>query len=100
MSKGPDPINEKLLLEQAGFIRALSRTLVPSEGFAEDLGQEACLAAIEHPPKQGPARRSWLRRVLRNKAGCFEISGTDHITQVTAWHPDYTPQTVLRDESR
>ena len=67
MSKGPDPINEKLLLEQAGFIRALSRTLVQAEGLAEDLGQEAYLAALEHPPKQQSALRSWLRRVLHNK---------------------------------
>ena len=106
MSKVPYPINEKLLLEQAGFIRALSRSLVQAEGLAEDLGQEAYLAALEHPPKQQSALRSWLRRVLHNKVHTEHRSKSrrehcerEAVRSSDAPRPESSTRTVRRDHS-
>ena len=55
------------LLAHAGFLRALARSLLLDEGQAEDVVQEAYLAAIHRPPPAGGAR-SWLAAVTRNLA--------------------------------
>lgn len=62
------PIPERLLLEQAAFLRALARRLVQDPGEAEDLVQETWVRALERPPRRAGALRSWLARVLRNLA--------------------------------
>jgi RNA polymerase sigma-70 factor (ECF subfamily) len=55
------------LLEHAGFLRALARSLLLDEGQAEDVVQEAYLAAIHRPPPAAGAR-GWLAAVTRNLA--------------------------------
>ncbi len=57
-----------LLLEQAGWIRALARRLVLDPHLADDLSQETLLAALESPPPARGGLRGWLATVLRNKA--------------------------------
>lgn len=56
------------LLEHAGWMRRLARTLVAEPGAAEDLVQETWLAALRRPPKDQTALRPWLTRTLRNAA--------------------------------
>jgi len=55
------------LLQHAGFLRALARSLLLDEGQAEDVVQEAYLAAIHRPPPAAGAR-GWLAAVTRNLA--------------------------------
>ncbi len=56
------------ILEQVGFVRALARALVEDPHLAEDLAQEACLKALQSPPRDPGALRGWFARVLRNLA--------------------------------
>ncbi len=61
-------VTERQILEQVGFVRSLARALVADPFLADDLAQEACLKALESPPREGKALRSWLARVVRNLA--------------------------------
>jgi len=55
------------LLSEAGWVRSLARSLVPSDRhLADDLAQEACLAALKHAPTSEHSLKSWLATVLRN----------------------------------
>jgi RNA polymerase sigma-70 factor (ECF subfamily) len=60
------PLQE--LLRQAGWLRALARSLVADPSTAEDVVQETWIAALRHPPSSGAAPRPWLARVARNAA--------------------------------
>ena len=61
-------ISERALLENRDFLRLLARKLVYDEHAAEDVVQQAWLAALERPPRyQGPLR-AWLAGVVRNLA--------------------------------
>lgn len=59
---------ETVLGELEG-LRALARSLVHGDADADDLIQDAALAALEHPPANGGGRpvRAWLKAVLRNR---------------------------------
>ena len=56
------------LLAHAGWLRALSSSLVSDRSDADDLMQETWLAALRHPPRAGLSLRPWLARVARNLA--------------------------------
>jgi RNA polymerase sigma factor (sigma-70 family) len=56
------------LLEQQAFLRRLARSLVTDAHRAEDLAQDATLAALEHAPANATSLRAWLARVVRNRA--------------------------------
>jgi len=62
-------LSEQALLENRDFLRLLARRLVWHDAHAaEDVVQEAWLAALERPPRfEGPLR-AWLARVVRNLA--------------------------------
>ena len=53
------------LLAQSGWVRALARKLVRDPHRADDLAQEACLAAIRDGPRP-EGLRAWIAAVLRN----------------------------------
>lgn len=54
------------LLEHGTWVRRLAGSLVRDDALAEDLTQEAWLAALRHPPTAGLPARPWLAQVLRN----------------------------------
>src|SRR5262249_42322593 len=56
-----------LLLSQTSWTRALARSLAADAHLAEDLVQDAWLAALERPPDLGRPVRGWLAAVLRNR---------------------------------
>src|SRR5882672_3649066 len=56
------------LLAHAGWVRALSKSLVTDPNAADDLVQETWVAALEHPPREGRPLNRWLAAVLRNFA--------------------------------
>jgi RNA polymerase sigma-70 factor (ECF subfamily) len=54
------------LLSHVGWVRALAFDLVKDVHEAEDLAQDALLAAFEHPPREASSWRGYLRTILRN----------------------------------
>lgn len=62
----PEAMTPDALLAQADFVRSLARSLVADPHRAEDVAQETLVAALETPPREAPAVRSWLRSVMRN----------------------------------
>ena len=54
------------LTQHAAFVRRIALGLARDESSADDLTQEAWLAAIERPPRAGGSIRGWLRRVVTN----------------------------------
>ncbi len=59
------PIEE--LLSDSGWLRSLAASLVGDPALADDLVQDAWLAAQRHPPRAGE-ERPWLARVVANLA--------------------------------
>lgn len=56
------------LLAHGSWVRALARSLVRDAASADDLVQQACVAALERPPQGHSAPRRWFAAVLRNLA--------------------------------
>ncbi len=56
------------LIDAAERVRGLARRLVADESTAADLVQDACVAAIERPPRGGTPAGPWFVRVVRNLA--------------------------------
>ncbi len=54
------------LAAQTEWMRRLARRLVGDPHAADDLAQEACLAALERPPVRVGSTRAWLVGVLKN----------------------------------
>ena len=65
MTRSFDP---RALVEHREFMRSLARSLVADEHWAEDVVQQASLAALQRPPRDPSATRPWLGRVVRNLA--------------------------------
>ena len=65
MPKAPDP---QLLLQHAGWLRALVRGLIRGEQEVEDVLQDTWVVALERPPRESGALPAWLARVARNLA--------------------------------
>jgi RNA polymerase sigma-70 factor (ECF subfamily) len=68
MSTVPTP-SADLLVAHVGWIRELARHMVADAHVAEDIAQEACVAALEKPPAppENELRlRAWLASVMRN----------------------------------
>ncbi len=55
-----------LLLENAGWIQRLARSLVADPSRADDLYQETWLRLLEHPPGLDQPFRGWIASVMRN----------------------------------
>jgi RNA polymerase sigma-70 factor (ECF subfamily) len=67
MTPNDSSFDAQALLTQIAWVRRLARTLVPSDlHLAEDVTQEACLAALEHRPDSKKPLGGWLAEVARN----------------------------------
>ena len=68
MSASPlDPSLDDLLVH-ASWARTLARGLIADNSAADDLLQDAWVAALERPPQHAENLRGWLTKVLRNLA--------------------------------
>lgn len=56
------------VVRQSRRVRRLARALVFDPGTAADVEQEALLAALERPPRDGGAIGAWLKVTVRNLA--------------------------------
>ena len=56
------------LLAQTGWVRAIAARLVQDPGLADDVAQDAMIAAVQKPPEDPTAIRAWLAAVVRNLA--------------------------------
>lgn len=66
MEPAPRPVDPEELLPHAGWLRAIARNLIRDADLADDVVQQAFVAAIELPPRDGVPIRAWLARVGRN----------------------------------
>ena len=64
------------LLEHRDWVRRLARALVRDESRADDVEQDAWLAAMRHPPQHDAGIKSWLRRLVRHRAANARRSAT------------------------
>ncbi|MDZ4771648.1 MAG: sigma-70 family RNA polymerase sigma factor [Planctomycetota bacterium] len=60
------PVDVERLLAERNWIQRLARSLVADPNAADDVAQDAWLAAIEHPPRHDGNLRSWLAGLVRN----------------------------------
>ena len=67
MSRMEPSIDPAQLLEHAGWMKHLARSLV-GEDQAEDVVQQVWLAGLQRPPSPGRGLRSWLAAVVRKNA--------------------------------
>jgi len=68
MSAEPAAIPMHVLLEHQDFVRGLARQLVRDPQQAEDLAQDAWIAALERPPGALSTVRGWFAGTLRHRA--------------------------------
>ncbi|HEU4394375.1 MAG TPA: sigma-70 family RNA polymerase sigma factor, partial [Planctomycetota bacterium] len=66
-ASSPVPIEE--LLSHRAWVRALALSLARDASEADDLEQEAWLAAVRSPPRDRTSLRGWLGSVLRRSLG-------------------------------
>jgi len=63
----PSQSDLSALFSQTGWTRALARSLALDVHLAEDLVQDAWVAALERPPDLGRPVRGWIASVLRRR---------------------------------
>jgi RNA polymerase sigma-70 factor (ECF subfamily) len=67
MTPEQSSFDPQALLTQIAWVRRLARSLVPSDlHLADDVTQDACLAALEHRPASDRPLSGWLAEVTRN----------------------------------
>ncbi len=68
MTRVPEAPDPQLLLQHAGWLRALVRGLIRGEQEVEDVMQDTWVTALERPPQRSRALPACLARVARNLA--------------------------------
>ncbi|MCP3915763.1 MAG: hypothetical protein GY711_09425 [bacterium] len=63
------PIDPKRLMRETAWMRRLARELLGDGARAEDAVQDACVLALERPPRArcGAGLRAWLARTLKSR---------------------------------
>jgi RNA polymerase sigma factor (sigma-70 family) len=64
----PSARNHDVLLQHAGFVRALARAVVFDADLARDVEQETWLTALQHAPRDLRSPRAWLAAIVRRMA--------------------------------
>lgn len=72
------------LLEHREWMRRLARALVHDATRADDVEQDAWLAAIQRPPRHDAGLKSWLRRLVRHRAANARRAATRREAHETA----------------
>ncbi len=97
----PDP---QALLANDAYVRALARHLVADPGRADDLAQQAWIAALEHTPREEGSLRAWLAAIVRNLARKFARGeARRYARERSTARPEALPSTeeiLAREEAR
>jgi RNA polymerase sigma factor (sigma-70 family) len=65
----PKPSTDlEALLAHAGWVSRLAKCLVADSNQADDVVQQAWVAALDHPPRHASNLRAWWSQVVRNTA--------------------------------
>ncbi len=81
MSAPRDPFAREVLLAHRDWVRAMARTMVVDASAADDLAQDAWVAALRSPPTRRGEERAWFARVLRNLSRNRHREGTRRDTR-------------------
>ena len=87
-------VDAETLLRHARFVRKVAIGIA-READADDLVQEAWLAALRRPPRSGTNLRGWFRRVVQGQAfnaRASERARCDHESRAGAHDKDRTPR--------
>jgi RNA polymerase sigma factor (sigma-70 family) len=84
-------INATTVLEHLDWVRGLALSLVRDASRADDIMQEAWLAALRRPAAAGVASKGWLARVVRN--------AVRQENRRTAIRSEHEERARLRDET-
>jgi RNA polymerase sigma factor (sigma-70 family) len=76
MSDAVRSIDPEALLAHAGWVRALARRLAADADDGDDVAQQALVAAMARPPREGVALGPWLAGVVRHLAWKARRSAT------------------------
>jgi RNA polymerase sigma-70 factor (ECF subfamily) len=68
MSPDANPVVPETLLAHTGWMRRLARTLVRDDSQADDVVQDAVVAAMRSPPRDAVALPAWLASTVKNGA--------------------------------
>jgi len=79
------------LLEHATWVRGLARRLTHDDASADDLAQDAWIAAVRNPPKAPAAPKAWLAQVLRNASHMTHRSAGRRLAREEAAHEVPSP---------
>jgi RNA polymerase sigma factor (sigma-70 family) len=91
----PPPPSIETLLAEREWLRRVARALADDEAAADDLEQDAWLAAMRRPPDAVGAARAWFRRVLTNRAGeVHRGRGRRRSREEAASRPEAVPSTA------
>ncbi|MCE9594221.1 MAG: sigma-70 family RNA polymerase sigma factor [Planctomycetes bacterium] len=77
-------IDARELLHHGDWIRGLARSLVRDPNEADDLAQEAWLAAMKHGPRHGENVRGWFATVMHNALRMRRRSATRRVSRESA----------------
>jgi len=91
MEPQDSPIDATAALEHLDWVRGLARSLVRDASLADDITQEACLAALQRPAAAGGASKGWLARVVRN--------AVRQENRRNAIRREHEERTIVRDET-
>src|SRR5689334_24566563 len=81
------PASTDELLAHADWVRRLSRALLSDPNAADDVAQDAWVAALKRPPTAGAGMRAWWARVVRSTASNHrrsELRRTDREQRVAS----------------
>jgi RNA polymerase sigma-70 factor (ECF subfamily) len=68
MDPSAAPVPIETLLAHRQWVRGLARSLVRDDSAADDVAQDAWVAALAHPPRDEATSRGWFAVVARNVA--------------------------------
>lgn len=101
MAHPSDTFDPSLLLAHSSWLRSLARSLVGDPHRAEDLIQEAWVAALQNPPVDAapPAQKAWLRTVLQRRVRSWhESDRSRHRREAATARRDIAPAADEVDE--
>jgi RNA polymerase sigma-70 factor (ECF subfamily) len=91
-------IDTEALLAHAGWMRALAYSLLGDPAAADDVVQDATIAALMHAPSRDTVLKPWLSRVVRNFAfrrRRGEARRAEHEARASSSTPELSPADTL-----